>query len=85
MNLPSGTDEHTAVVHEDQMILFGGFVDGDRINSTYKFNFKLGEWKLVIYKEGDPRPIARAGHSAVVTQDKDTGVPLMYIFGGRDN
>ena len=47
------------------MIVFGGFIDGDRVNSTFKFNFKLGEWKLVM-DEGLTKPSQRAGHSAVV-------------------
>lgn len=43
-NKPPEVDEHTAVVWDDDMIIFGGFVDGERSNSIYKFNFKSGEW-----------------------------------------
>lgn len=85
MNTPPAIDEHTAVVNEDYMYVFGGFVDGDRVNFTYKFNFKLGEWKIIILQEGTPRPSQRAGHSAVICNDPDTGLPYMYIFGGKDN
>jgi hypothetical protein len=48
-NLPQGSDEHTAVVHEDSMYVFGGFIDGDRVDFTYKFNFKSGEWHFISY------------------------------------
>lgn len=58
--------------------MFGGFVDGDRVNTTYKFNFKSGEWCLVKVNV-ENMPSARAGHSSVV-DDK-----YIYVFGGKDN
>lgn len=48
-NRPPASDEHSAVVSGDHMYIFGGFDGGDRINTTYKFNFKSGEWRLVQY------------------------------------
>ena len=53
MNMPPAVDEHTAVVNDDNMYIFAGFVDGDRTNPVFKFNIKLGEWKLLIMQEGN--------------------------------
>lgn len=72
MNAPPAVDEHTAVVNDDNMYIFGGFVDGDRTNQVFIFNFKLGEWKLLIIQEGYNPPCARAGHSSVVASDNGT-------------
>jgi N-acetylneuraminic acid mutarotase len=57
------------------MIIFGGFVEGELVNSTFKFNFKTSEWKLVTSLV---LPSSRAGHSAIVHQS------YMYVFGGKD-
>jgi hypothetical protein len=51
------------------MLIFGGFVEGELVNSTFKFNFKSGEWKKV---NSDVLPQSRAGHSAIVHQDHHT-------------
>jgi hypothetical protein len=39
-------DEHTAVVDEENslMIIFGGFEDGERVNSTVIYNMKTNVW-----------------------------------------
>jgi hypothetical protein len=47
--MPQGSDEHSAVVYEDTMFVFGGFVEGDRVDYTYKFNFKTGEWRRITF------------------------------------
>lgn len=86
VNTPPECDEHTAVVHDEQMILFGGFVDGDRVNCVHKFNFKLGEWRRIQFDQAEKQPSARAGHSAVVCPNVGaSGDSYMYVFGGRDN
>jgi N-acetylneuraminic acid mutarotase len=79
-NMAPECDEHTAVVYEDHMYIFGGFVNGDRTNDVYKFNFKASEWQGVA--TGEPKPCPRAGHSSVVVEGAN---PYMYIFGGKDN
>lgn len=76
-NAPPEVDEHTAVVINDEMVIFGGFVEGDRTNSIYKFDFKTAEWAQVNFTE--PCPCPRAGHSAVAHEGK------MYIHGGKNN
>lgn len=83
---PPECDEHTAVVHDEQMILFGGFVEGDRVNSVHRYSFKENTWRQVNYEANEKRPCARAGHSATVCpQSGDNGESYMYVFGGRDN
>jgi hypothetical protein len=67
------------------MYLFGGFIDGDRVDCVFKFNFKSGEWKALIVADGDPKPSARAGHSAVCYIEEESGRAYMYVFGGKDN
>jgi len=72
-------DEHTAVVWNDDMVIFGGFIGGERVRAVHKFNFTRGEWTIVQFDEKDPQPVARAGHAAVLVDDN------MYIFGGKNN
>lgn len=82
-NNPQPRDEHTAIIHDEQMIVFGGFVDGERVNQTFKFTFKTGEWRLItVNSENAPEP--RAGHSATLRICEETGEPFMYIFGGKN-
>ena len=59
------------------MIVFGGFVDGDRVNTVFRFNFKTSEWRSVGLGEVNPSP--RASHSATIADN------YMYVFGGKDN
>lgn len=76
-NLPPALDEHSAVIHEDSMIVFGGCANAERQDQTYAFNFKTLEWSII--GDGGLRPEARAGHSAVIDGNH------MYIFGGQNN
>lgn len=64
------------------MYLFGGFIDGDKVNCIYQFNFKTSEWRLIQLAEGAVCPCERAGHSATLVQTDDSH--QMYIFGGKD-
>lgn len=83
-NTPTESDEHTAVVHHEDMIIFGGFIDGDRVDSVFKFNFIKAEWKQIFQYEKEANPSARAGHSSVVVEEEG-GNSFMYVFGGKDN
>ena len=71
---PSPRFGHTAVVHNDTMVLFGG---RDRLcyNDLWTYCFRTTTWTKI---EQDERhcPIPRAGHTAVVFDGK------MYVFGG---
>ena len=62
------------------MVLFGGFVNGERMNATYTFNFSTNEWSKLQTK-GDKLPCPRAGHSALIYSNEVSD--FMYIFGGK--
>ena len=76
-DVPLNRDEHTAVLYEGSMNIFGGFVDGQRVNDNYRYYFKDNRWEKVKVL-GLEQPCPRAGHTAVVSGD------LMIIFGGKD-
>jgi N-acetylneuraminic acid mutarotase len=76
-DIPLTRDDHTALIYEGSMVIFGGFVDGERTNAMYRYYFKDNKWEKIIV-HGRDRPVPRAGHSAVVHNDS------MIIFGGRD-
>lgn len=80
-NFPITREEHTCVVYNDSMVIFGGFAFGERTNSMFKYNFKQNTWEMI--KSKNQPPCERAGHSAVIRMD-DNG-DHMYIFGGKDN
>lgn len=76
--MPLARDDHTAVVYEGSMVIFGGFTsDGERSNDLYRYHFKDNKWERVSVL-GQDAPAPRAGHSALVFGDS------MVIFGGRD-
>jgi len=66
-NLPPACDEHSAVVYEKEMYIFGGFVDCIPTNFLFKYDFNFKMWqkvvsiKYLLYEV----PCARTGHSAV--------------------
>lgn len=72
-------DEHSAVLDEpnSQMVIFGGFQDGERTNEVAIYNLKTNVWQKVKLSDNAKRPCARSGHSAVVHNG------VMYIFGGK--
>ena len=74
-------DEHTAVYDDEstQMIVFGGFVQGTRVNHVSIYNFTTNSWKNVMYDRNTHLPCARSGHSAVIVQGN------MYVFGGKND
>jgi N-acetylneuraminic acid mutarotase len=74
-------DEHTAVYDEEsaQMIVFGGFVQGTRVNLISIYNFTNNSWKNVEYHQHVNLPCARSGHSTVVHGGN------MYVFGGKND
>ena len=75
--IPEPRDEHTALIYEGAMIIYGGFVNGERTSDIYKYYFKENKWEFV-QPLGDKVPPKRAGHSAVRYKDS------MFVFGGKD-
>ncbi len=78
-DIPSPRDEHTALIYDSSMVVFGGFeLSGERVNEIYRYHFRENKWEKVLVMGGDV-PTARAGHSAVMAGDS------MFVFGGKDN
>jgi Rab9 effector protein with kelch motifs len=68
-DLPVPRDEHTALLYESSMVIFGGFeLNGERVNDIYRYYFKENKWEKVLVMGGD-KPSPRAGHSAVMMGD----------------
>jgi hypothetical protein len=40
-NLPHTRDEHSCVIHNDTMLVFGGFAFGERTNTIFRYHFKM--------------------------------------------
>ena len=61
------------------MIIFGGFEDGERVNTLIIYNMKTNYWSS-IQQQGDEDdvPCPRSGHSAAFSDG------VMYVFGGKD-
>ena len=74
-------DGHSACLSEEHhsMIVFGGFVAGERCNQFIIYSFKRSNWQVITYQEGQKVPCPRNGHSACIYGN------FMYIFGGRAN
>eukprot|EP00349_Pseudokeronopsis_sp_Brazil_P011736 CAMPEP_0202978888 /NCGR_PEP_ID=MMETSP1396-20130829/85186_1 /ASSEMBLY_ACC=CAM_ASM_000872 /TAXON_ID= /ORGANISM="Pseudokeronopsis sp., Strain Brazil" /LENGTH=156 /DNA_ID=CAMNT_0049718061 /DNA_START=601 /DNA_END=1068 /DNA_ORIENTATION=+ len=78
-DVPSHRDEHTAVIYENSMVIFGGFeYSGERVNEIFRYFFSENKWEKVMVMGGE-LPSPRAGHSAVMIGDS------MLIFAGKDN
>eukprot|EP01063_Lacrimia_lanifica_P029969 TRINITY_DN4681_c0_g1_i1.p2 TRINITY_DN4681_c0_g1~~TRINITY_DN4681_c0_g1_i1.p2 ORF type:complete len:443 (+),score=153.52 TRINITY_DN4681_c0_g1_i1:155-1483(+) len=72
--LPTPRFGHTAVVHENDMIIFGGR-DASCNDDVWVYNFPTKVWKKVPITGEKPK--ARAGHTAVIIRGH-----YMYMFGG---
>jgi len=72
MSSSLGRYDHSAVVHEDCMYIYGGR-SPDPQGDFWKYDFKLQTWNVMPTSEGMG---PRFGHVAVVSGDK------MYIYGG---
>ena len=72
-------DEHSAVLDEVscQMVIFGGFQEGERTNDVALYNVKTNVWSKVKQPENSRLPCPRSGHSAVIHNN------VMYVFGGK--
>jgi len=66
--------EHSAVVWNDNMIIFGGYSGLNYENGAYSYSYKTREWTLIDAKGEIPSP--RSAHTAVLYGSK------MIIFGG---
>jgi len=75
--IPSRT-EHSAVVYQDLMYIFGGYGSGEGYtNTVYCYDPILNSATLI--ETTGEAPLPRSAHSAVVYKDH------MYIYGGWDS
>ena len=73
-NIPAAQDEQCSVLVGETVILFGGFVNGERTNNIYKFHLKKNLWEKVELQDPHAdQPCPRAGHSAVIYNDVQQG------------
>ena len=80
-DIPKSRDDHSlSQIDGQSFIIFGGFVEGSRVNEAFigKKNGQTIEWKML--SEMSPvAPCVRASHSSCVYNGK------FYIFGGHDD
>ena len=80
-DVPKPRDDHSlSQIDGESFIIFGGFVEGSRVNEAYvgKKNGQTIEWSML--KEVSPvTPCIRASHSSVVYNGK------FFVFGGQDD
>lgn len=74
---PSPRYSHSAVVHQNSMIIFGGFSNLMNKNDVFQYRFDLEQWTPWLHIQGE-LPNARAAHSAFIYDNK------MWIFAGYD-
>lgn len=74
-------DEHSSVYDPEttQMVIFGGFKQGNRTNEVATYNFSTNSWTNVLVPTGDALPCPRSGHSATLHNGN------MYVFGGKND
>ena len=95
-NLPIPREEHTAVLYEDYIVIFGGFVGGEgaweeaghrvkRTNEMFSYSTADNTWERLKVKGKKPCP--RSGHSAVQRikhQGEFQWQEQMFVFGGKN-
>jgi len=70
---PATRKDHTAVILDGKMYVFGGQVGKDAANDLWIFDTVKREWTEFA---GGVKPTRRSGHSAILSDKK------MYVFGG---
>ncbi|KAL3832064.1 hypothetical protein ACJMK2_023743 [Sinanodonta woodiana] len=73
---PGGLHGHSAIIHREQMWIYGGMSDLNIKSDLWRFTFASKCWEKMKLKYGPP---VLTGHSATVLGDQ------MLIFGGESN
>ena len=73
-DLPRALSDHTAVVADGQVWVFGGRGDGGLLNEVYRYDPQLDSWSEVSTTGARPEPVA--DHRAVAVASS------MIVFGG---
>ena len=67
----------SSAFYNGKLYVFGGQDDdNNKLDDLWEFDTQQGTWRQIQIQEGDLRPLARSGHTAVTYNNK------MYIFGG---
>jgi N-acetylneuraminic acid mutarotase len=74
-NVPLARHNHSAIVHNDQMIVFGGSGEQGFFDDLLVFDFKNETWSTLVVHGSQPHK--RHGHSAILVDHR------MIIFGGH--
>lgn len=46
-DVPTIRDDHSAVIYEHTMVIFGGFVDGERTNQVIMYDIRENRWEII--------------------------------------
>ena len=78
--MPACIDEHSAVLDGTQVIIFGGFVDGERVNHVHTLDLETHKWLKIAPADPNAKaPLPRAGHTGSLHEHN------LYVFGGKDD
>ena len=67
----------SSAVYNGKLYVFGGQDDdNNKLDDLWEFDLSTNTWREIQIQEGDLRPLARSGHTAVTYNGR------MYIFGG---
>mmetsp|Transcript_1126 Transcript_1126/g.1017 ORF Transcript_1126/g.1017 Transcript_1126/m.1017 type:complete len:515 (+) Transcript_1126:82-1626(+) len=69
-------DEHTSLIYEDKLYIFGGNVHGFKSNKMFILDLNSKKWETKTFDQG---PSERSSHSSVLREGK------IYVFGGKDS
>jgi N-acetylneuraminic acid mutarotase len=74
--IPNGVSHHSAVVHGNTVVIFGGKSDAKIQNQIFVYDFELRRWNTP--KVDGQIPPRRYRHTCVI-QDQ-----IIYLFGGKE-
>eukprot|EP00761_Pharyngomonas_kirbyi_P001566 gb/GECH01001570.1/.p1 GENE.gb/GECH01001570.1/~~gb/GECH01001570.1/.p1 ORF type:complete len:310 (+),score=74.65 gb/GECH01001570.1/:1-930(+) len=78
-NSPPGTSSHSSVIHENRLIVFGGFSNSQETNSIYSFDFEKRCWYSIASRSSFPIKPRQLHASCMISPD------IMGVFGGKNN
>eukprot|EP00298_Acanthocystis_sp_HF-20_P009681 c18443_g1_i1.p1 GENE.c18443_g1_i1~~c18443_g1_i1.p1 ORF type:complete len:471 (-),score=153.51 c18443_g1_i1:18-1430(-) len=70
---PTAREGHTAVLHKNKIIIFGGYNNNEYLNDLHSFDIKTNEWKSILISDNS---FPKAGHLSFVLNN------LMFVIGG---
>jgi len=74
---PKPRASSSSAYHNGKLYIFGGQDDdNNKLDDLWEFDTAEHTWKQIQIQDGDLRPLARSGHTAVTYNNK------MYVFGG---